>query len=55
MSTTLQQPNMQGLDIQSTRREEMKLYALDTFPYEFAGKEIKIKALVTIKALAKVM
>src|SRR5512132_1270486 len=39
---TLQPPNLQGLDIQSTRREEMQLYPLDTFPYEFAGKEIKI-------------
>jgi len=36
-------PNQQGLDICSTPRAEMDLYALDTFPYEFAGKEIKIK------------
>src|SRR5881394_3825107 len=42
MSTTLAPPNQQGLDIQSTPRAEMKLYPLDTFPYEFAGKEIKI-------------
>ncbi|HKP35249.1 MAG TPA: preQ(1) synthase [Pyrinomonadaceae bacterium] len=35
--------NQQGLDIRSTAREEMKLYPLDTFPYEFPGKEIKIK------------
>ena len=35
-------PNQQGLDIRSTPREEMNLYPLDTFPYEFSGKEIKI-------------
>ena len=34
--------NSQGLDIRSTPREEMNLYALDTFPYEFVGREIKI-------------
>jgi 7-cyano-7-deazaguanine reductase len=38
----LQAPNQQGLDIQSTPREQMDLYPLDTFPYEFAGKEIRI-------------
>ena len=43
MSTTLPAPNQQGLDICSTPREEMDLFALDTFPYEFPGKEIKIK------------
>ena len=32
----------QGLDIRSTPREEMNLYRLDTFPYEFPGREIKI-------------
>jgi len=42
MSTTFAPPNQQGLDIQSTRREQMNLYPLDTFAYEFAGKEIKI-------------
>src|SRR2546423_2710865 len=35
--------NQQGLDIRSTPREEMKLCPLDTFPYEFVGREIKIK------------
>ena len=35
--------NQQGLDICSTPRAEMALYPLDTFPYEFPGKEIKIK------------
>jgi 7-cyano-7-deazaguanine reductase len=42
MSTTLAPPNQKRLDIQSTPREQMNLYPLDTFPYEFAGKEIKI-------------
>ncbi len=34
--------NQQGLDIRSTPREEMNLFPLDSFPYEFAGKEIWI-------------
>jgi 7-cyano-7-deazaguanine reductase len=34
--------NQQGLDIRSTPREEMTLYPLDTFPYEFVGREIKV-------------
>ena len=34
--------NQQGLDIRSTPREEMNLYPLDTFPYEYAGREIRI-------------
>ena len=42
MSTTLPPTNIQGLDIRSTPRAEMNLYPLDTFPYEFIGKEIKI-------------
>jgi len=43
MSQTLLQPSsLQGLDIRSTPREEMNLYPLDTFPYEFPGSEIKI-------------
>jgi 7-cyano-7-deazaguanine reductase len=42
MSTTLAERNQQGLDIQSTPRSEMNLFPLDTFPYEFPGKEIKI-------------
>ena len=40
---TVLQPENQGLDIRSTPREEMNLYPLDTFPYEFCGSEIKIK------------
>lgn len=39
---TLPPPNQQGLDIRSTPREEMNLVALDTFPYEYVGKKIKI-------------
>jgi 7-cyano-7-deazaguanine reductase len=35
--------NQQGLDIRSTPREEMDLFPLDTFPYEFPGREITIK------------
>ena len=42
MSTTLPPTNIQGLEIRSTPRAEMNLYPLDTFPYEFAGKDIKI-------------
>ncbi len=42
MSTTLAAPNQQGLEIESTPRAEMSLYPLDTFAYEFPGKEIKI-------------
>jgi 7-cyano-7-deazaguanine reductase len=34
--------NQQGLDIRSTPREEMKLYPLDTFIYEFPGREVRI-------------
>lgn len=34
--------NQQGLDIRSTPRAEMNLVALDTFPYEFIGREIQI-------------
>lgn len=34
--------NQQGLDICSTPRAEMNLYPLDTFSYEFPGREIRI-------------
>jgi 7-cyano-7-deazaguanine reductase len=34
--------NQQGLDIRPTPREEMNLYPLDTFPYEFVGREITV-------------
>jgi 7-cyano-7-deazaguanine reductase len=42
MNNTLPPPNQQGLDIRSTPREEMTLPALDTFPYEYAGREIRV-------------
>ena len=35
--------NQQGLDIRSTPREEMDLFPLDTFAYDFPGREITIK------------
>ncbi len=35
--------NQQGLDIRPTPREEMRLYPLDTFPYEYAGREIRVR------------
>jgi 7-cyano-7-deazaguanine reductase len=34
--------NAQGLDIRSTPRDEMKLHPLDTFAYEYVGREIRI-------------
>ena len=40
--TTLPPVNQQGLDICPTPREEMNLYPLDTFPYEFVGREVRI-------------
>ena len=42
-AVTLPPANKQNLDIQSTPRAEMQLYPLDTFPYEFPGREIRIK------------
>lgn len=39
--------NQQGLDIRSTPRAEMQLYPLDTFAYEFPGKEITIDFEIT--------
>ena len=35
--------NQQSLDIRSTPREEMSLSQLDTFAYEFPGREIRIR------------
>lgn len=35
--------NLQQLDIKSTPRAEMDLFPLDTFEYEYAGKEIWIE------------
>ena len=34
--------NQQGLNISSTPREEMNLYPLDTFPYEFVGRAVTV-------------
>ncbi|HXH69704.1 MAG TPA: preQ(1) synthase [Pyrinomonadaceae bacterium] len=34
--------NQQNLDIRSTLREEMNLFPLDTFKYEYVGREIWI-------------
>ncbi len=39
----LQPENLQGLDIRSTPREEIELYPLDTFRYEYPGKEIWVE------------
>ena len=45
--STLAPANQQGLDIRSTPREEMDLFPLDTFAYEFPGSEIKIDFEIT--------
>ena len=45
--TTLGPVNQQSLDIRSTPREEMELFPLDTFAYEFPGREIKIQFEIT--------
>jgi 7-cyano-7-deazaguanine reductase len=39
----LQPENLQGLDIRSTPRVEMELFPLDTFRYDYAGKEIWVE------------
>ncbi|MFM8441234.1 MAG: preQ(1) synthase [Acidobacteriota bacterium] len=38
----LEPTNLQQLNIKSTPRSEMSLFPLDTFEYEYAGKEIWI-------------
>lgn len=43
----VQPVNKQGLDIRSTPRGEMNLFPLDTFAYEFPGREIKIDFEIT--------
>ncbi|HEX8494118.1 MAG TPA: preQ(1) synthase [Pyrinomonadaceae bacterium] len=40
--TVLPPVNTQALDIRSTPREEMNLFPLDTFAYEYVGREIRI-------------
>ena len=42
MDIDLRPANQQGLDVRSTAREEMRLYPLDTFEYEYVGREITI-------------
>jgi 7-cyano-7-deazaguanine reductase len=42
VETALPSVNQQGLEIRPTPREEMNLYPLDTFPYEFVGREINV-------------
>jgi 7-cyano-7-deazaguanine reductase len=44
---TLLPPNQQCLEIQATPRAEMNLFPLDTFAYEFPGKEIRINFEIT--------
>jgi len=39
--------NLQSLDVRSTPRDAMNLFALDTFAYEFPGREIKIDFEIT--------
>jgi len=39
----LHRENLQELDIRPTPREEMDLYPLDTFRYEYPGKEIWVE------------
>lgn len=39
---TLPAVNNQNLDLRSTPRAEMELYPLDTFPYEFVGREVRV-------------
>ncbi|MFL6283392.1 MAG: preQ(1) synthase [Pyrinomonadaceae bacterium] len=46
MATTeagLPPANQQGLEIRPTPRDEMRLYPLDTFPYDYVGREIRIR------------
>lgn len=35
--------NQQNLDIRSTPREEMNLYALDSFGYDYSGRDIWVE------------
>ena len=39
----LQPENIQNLDIRSTPREEMALYQLDTFRYEYPGRRVWVE------------
>lgn len=42
IESSLPAANQQGLSIRPTPREEMNLFPLDTFPYEYAGREIRV-------------
>jgi 7-cyano-7-deazaguanine reductase len=42
IETAIPPVNQQNLEIRPTPRGEMNLYPLDTFPYEFAGREITV-------------
>ncbi len=42
LEVNLPSVNQQGLDIRPTPRAEMRLAPLDTFPYEYVGREILI-------------
>lgn len=42
-ATRLEPSNSQGPDIRSTPRDEMDLFPLDTFAYEYPGKEIWVE------------
>jgi 7-cyano-7-deazaguanine reductase len=44
---SLSPPNQQCLEIHSTPRKEMNLFPLDTFPYEFPGREIRVNFEIT--------
>ena len=46
MATTeagLPPANQQGLEIRPTPRDEMRLYPLATFPYDYVGREIRVR------------
>jgi 7-cyano-7-deazaguanine reductase len=43
----MQPINQQGLEVRSTPREEMNLSPLDTFAYEFPGRDIRIDFEIT--------
>lgn len=47
IETELPPANRQNLDIRSTPREQMNLYPLDTFPYEFVGREVRVSFEMT--------
>ncbi len=42
-SVNLSPTNQQNLDIRPTPREEMNLFPLDTFKYEYVGREIWVE------------